>query len=402
MRLLRNAVLLATLAAASTLAAVRLRPSSRGSAADVPAAVAQRAQAGGAGRQRRWLQIAALLAVLAAGGLLVAASGIVPIKASSGHWAITAWFLHFSMRRSVATHTLGLQAPALDAPRLVLKGAGHYETGCRPCHGSPDLPHPRIAQHMTPHPPYLPPRISAWEPDELFYIVKHGVKFTGMPAWPAQQRDDEVWAMVAFLRTLPDLRCRGRTGGSCTARPARPATTHRSRPAGTGAGAPGSHRKLRTLPRCGRPRSGCGRVSPKLAGQRPTYLYRRSPGLCTRGAPQRHHGADRRRSEPRRDARTRLLLRQPAGAMVRTGAHVPGIHAGHRARQGDRQPRHPAVNASLPASPVTAPAPPAGTRSIPSSPASTPTISSCSSSSSTRSSAAVRPMPTSCARWPPG
>ena len=111
MRLLRNAVLLATLAAASTLAAVRLRPSSRGSAADVPAAVAQRAQAGGAGRQRRWFQIAALLTVLAAGGLLVAASGIVPLKASSGHWSITAWFLHFAMRRSVATHTLGLQAP---------------------------------------------------------------------------------------------------------------------------------------------------------------------------------------------------------------------------------------------------------------------------------------------------
>jgi cytochrome c553 len=137
--------------------------------------------------------------------MLVVVSGLVPIKASSGHWRITAWLLHFTMRRSVATHSLGLQAPALDDPRLVLQGAGHYETGCRPCHGSPDLPQPRIAQYMTPHPPYLPPRISAWQPDELFYIVKHGVKFTGMPAWPSQQRDDEVWAMVAFLLMLPDL-----------------------------------------------------------------------------------------------------------------------------------------------------------------------------------------------------
>ncbi|HMB93649.1 MAG TPA: c-type cytochrome, partial [Rhodothermales bacterium] len=38
-----------------------------------------------------------------------------------------------------------------------------------------------------------------------FYIVKHGIKFTGMPAWPARHRDDEVWAIVAFLRTLSDL-----------------------------------------------------------------------------------------------------------------------------------------------------------------------------------------------------
>jgi Cytochrome C oxidase, cbb3-type, subunit III len=58
---------------------------------------------------------------------------------------------------------------------------------------------------MTPPPPYLPPRIPKWEPNELFYIVKHGIKFTGMPAWPALDRDDEVWAMVAFLRQFPKL-----------------------------------------------------------------------------------------------------------------------------------------------------------------------------------------------------
>jgi cytochrome c553 len=58
---------------------------------------------------------------------------------------------------------------------------------------------------MVPNPPYLPEGLSGWKDAELFYVVKHGMKFTGMPAWPAQQRDDEVWAMVAFLRVFPDL-----------------------------------------------------------------------------------------------------------------------------------------------------------------------------------------------------
>jgi len=58
---------------------------------------------------------------------------------------------------------------------------------------------------MTPHPPYLLPIVDQWEPQELFHNVKHGVKFTGMPAWPTQQRDDEVWAMVAFLQKFPEL-----------------------------------------------------------------------------------------------------------------------------------------------------------------------------------------------------
>jgi cytochrome c553 len=152
------------------------------------------------------LKIAVTLAVLGAvAGLVVAASGIVPIKASSGHWAITEWFLQFAKQRSVDTHTLMLEAPPLDEPWLVLKGAGHYDIGCRPCHGSPELKHPRIAQHMLPPPPYLPEMVNNWDREELFFMVKHGIKFTGMPAWPSQQRDDEVWAMVAFLRAFPGL-----------------------------------------------------------------------------------------------------------------------------------------------------------------------------------------------------
>lgn len=148
-----------------------------------------------------------LLALLVAlGGFLFAASGVVPIAASSGHWRITAWFLHFAMRRSVSTHTLGDELPALDEPWLVLKGAGHYEGACRPCHGLPGEPPPPVPRGMTPAPPPLGPEVARdWDPEELFFIVKHGIKFTGMPAWPSQQRDDEVHAMVAFLLAVPDL-----------------------------------------------------------------------------------------------------------------------------------------------------------------------------------------------------
>ena len=58
---------------------------------------------------------------------------------------------------------------------------------------------------MAPSPPRLEEKAAEWSDEDLFWIVKNGIKYSGMPAWPAQDRDDEVWAQVAFLRALPDM-----------------------------------------------------------------------------------------------------------------------------------------------------------------------------------------------------
>lgn len=237
-----------------------------------------RAAAGEKDLKQRLLRLtkhsALLLVVLAVGGMLLAASGIIPIKASSRHWALTDWFLSFSMQRSVATHSLGIKTPSLqslDDPSLVLKGAGHYESGCSPCHGSPQLRQPRVPAAMTPPPPYLSPKISHWEPKELFFIVKHGVKFTGMPAWPTRHRDDEVWAMVAFLRALPGLDAAAyRKLVSANLAPSGDVPQH---------GLPRREDVPEAVTEsCGRCHGADGRgrgegAFPRLAGQRPTYLY---------------------------------------------------------------------------------------------------------------------------------
>jgi cytochrome c553 len=87
----------------------------------------------------------------------------------------------------------------------VLLGAGHFHSGCAYCHGAPGVPVSPIARAMLPPPPDLVTQMRPWRDRELFWIVKNGIKYTGMPAWADQQRDDEVWALVAFLRRLPRL-----------------------------------------------------------------------------------------------------------------------------------------------------------------------------------------------------
>ena len=162
--------------------------------------------------QHPWVTLASLIFGLTLAGAIVVISGIVPIKASSGHWPITAWFLDFAKLRSVATHSLAIQAPNLDDEMLIVRGAGQYEIGCYSCHGGPGGGVSPVMAAMTPTPPVLADTISRYTSEELFSIIKHGIKFTGMPAWPVQERDDEVWAMVSFVRTMPGLDSAGYRG----------------------------------------------------------------------------------------------------------------------------------------------------------------------------------------------
>jgi cytochrome c553 len=212
---------------------------------------------------RRWLtrwvvDVAIFLVLAGVVGVAVLLSGVVSIRASGGHWAITQAVLELAKRRSVDTHSLGADV-APEKPWHALQGAGHYETVCSRCHGAPGRPIPAIGRAMTPPAPALEHVAQKYDRAELVAIVKHGIKLTAMPAWPVQGRDDEVRAVVAFLETLPGLEAAAyealvlgevRAGGSLDLATRRCARCH-----GT---------------------DGKGRDSaafPKLAGQREGYLY---------------------------------------------------------------------------------------------------------------------------------
>jgi cytochrome c553 len=159
------------------------------------------------------------VAVVLLGGLFIW-SGLFDVAATSKHPWPVAWLLHYAMERSVAFHARDRETPDLDDEALLLRGATHYASGCAPCHGAPGELASPIAQQMTPVPPGLYSAGRDFTPGQLFWIIKNGIKMTAMPAWPARGRDDEIWAMVAFVRHLPDYntaafgRLTGRAGGA--------------------------------------------------------------------------------------------------------------------------------------------------------------------------------------------
>jgi cytochrome c553 len=157
-------------------------------------------------RRLFWSLAAIIVLGVPLGAFLFAWFGVYNVAASRGHWEITDRFLRFGMERSVKTRADEVPSPPpLDDQNLIRLGAGHFHSGCAYCHGAPGIAISPISEHMLPAPPDLKDKVGEWTDRELFWIVKHGLKYAGMPAWPAQQRDDEVWMLVAFLRKLPGL-----------------------------------------------------------------------------------------------------------------------------------------------------------------------------------------------------
>ena len=152
--------------------------------------------------------IAALLGAAAAGvlgALAFALLGLGDIAASQGHWLLVERFLDFGIQHSVKRHASDIEVPKLDDPNMIRLGAAHFYRGCAFCHGAPGIPANPIAKRMLPPPPDLAVTMRPWRPNELFWIVKNGLKYTGMPGWGAIDREDEIWAVVAFLTRVQSL-----------------------------------------------------------------------------------------------------------------------------------------------------------------------------------------------------
>ncbi|WP_297460776.1 cytochrome c [Ferrovum sp.] len=124
--------------------------------------------------------------------------------ADSPHWKITYAILRSMRERSVEHHASEVALPAnLDDAQLILKGAGQYAAMCTHCHLAPGMKNSEIRPGLYPEPPNLS-KVTV-DPREAFWVIKHGLKMTAMPAWGIGHDDATIWSMVAFLQKLPGM-----------------------------------------------------------------------------------------------------------------------------------------------------------------------------------------------------
>lgn len=152
--------------------------------------------------QRLALAVVMVVIALVASGAAFIWSGVYDIAANRDHWASTEWLIATLRDQSIAADARGKQVPDISDPGLIALGAQHYLGACADCHGTPGEPIGPVYQNMLPQPADLTHAADRYTPAELYTIIYNGLKYTGMPAWPASGRSDEAWAAVAFVVAL--------------------------------------------------------------------------------------------------------------------------------------------------------------------------------------------------------
>ncbi|HYC48633.1 MAG TPA: c-type cytochrome [Burkholderiales bacterium] len=147
-----------------------------------------------------------VLAALALGAGITAAAvlyaGFYDVAATRQHLAATYELLQIGLRESIQRHARGIEVPPLGDPGQVGRGLVLYRQHCVQCHGAPGVPPEPFALGLTPLAKNFALAARERRPAELYWVVRNGIKMTGMPAWEFRLAESDLWAVVAGLEAL--------------------------------------------------------------------------------------------------------------------------------------------------------------------------------------------------------
>ncbi len=143
-----------------------------------------------------------LLALIAIG---TATLGFIPTRANVEPSESEAHFAMGALDSSVERHAPHLNNPVPVTDDNLIEGLKIYTMNCALCHGGIDRQASQLEHSLYPPPPNLltdPDTDPEWH---IFYVVKNGIRYTGMPAWDKSFADDDIWKVTAFLSRVDKL-----------------------------------------------------------------------------------------------------------------------------------------------------------------------------------------------------
>lgn len=148
--------------------------------------------------------LAVLLVVVAAGWVWF---GFYDVSARAEHHPATQWLVETVRNRSVERRArdVDVRLPEPMDPPLLYEAAVAYEQMCAVCHAPPGRSRSALARGINPPAPDLTRAAQRRSPAQLFWVTKHGIRMSGMPAWGRTHDDADLWQLVALIRRFPDM-----------------------------------------------------------------------------------------------------------------------------------------------------------------------------------------------------
>jgi mono/diheme cytochrome c family protein len=96
--------------------------------------------------------------------------------------------------------------PLPDTQEVVSQGQELFLGSCAQCHGADGHGDTFVGASMDPPAMDLAsPHVQHWSDAELFWIIRNGVRLTGMPSWRSTTSEDDAWKLAIFIHNLPRL-----------------------------------------------------------------------------------------------------------------------------------------------------------------------------------------------------
>lgn len=146
-----------------------------------------------------------LLALIGIAGLFVVYTGAYNVAATEEHMSITRWAFDTTMHQSVKQRAADVKPVETATSAMLTAGASAYKAMCQQCHAGPGADREGWADGMRPRPPHLVEAATKWETSEIYWIVRHGIKMSGMPAFGSTHDEKTLWSIAAFVKELPAM-----------------------------------------------------------------------------------------------------------------------------------------------------------------------------------------------------
>ena len=145
------------------------------------------------------------LVAIACAIVAVSYFGLYPIGADNPPSAIESSLSMRAMDTYADKHKPDGDNPVPSTPANLGQGAQLYEQRCALCHGGANPRVSLLQHHFNPPVPQLVEHVPDDPPSWIFWVTKHGVRMTGMPAWTGVLSDDQIWKIAAFLKQSDKL-----------------------------------------------------------------------------------------------------------------------------------------------------------------------------------------------------